>query len=68
MKKQCAKKYLMISAITILLAACNGGSSGSNKSATPAATVNELDPGSITADTPPTDGSLPAELLPPTQG
>ena len=58
------KRFVLITILAIMLAACNGGDD--KESAIAADPLSDL---SVTAaeavDFPPTDGKLPTELLPP---
>lgn len=58
------RRLLLLVTGCLFLSACGGGGGGSSSS-TPPGVTDPLNPTAITLETPPTNGQLPAELLPP---
>jgi hypothetical protein len=57
------RRILILSLFYSILTACGGG--GESSSGTTTGVTDPLNPTAITLDTPPSNGKLPAELLPP---
>lgn len=58
------RRLLLVVFSYSFLTACGGGG-GSSSTSPPGKVTDPLDPTAITLETPPTNGQLPAELLPP---
>ncbi len=59
------KRFLSIAALCLMATACGGGSSDDDSSNV-GATDNGMDPTTMLLESPPTDGKLPKDLMPPT--
>jgi hypothetical protein len=60
------KRFLSIAALCLLAAACSNSSDDGEEPTPVAPADNGMDPTTMLLESPPTDGKLPNDLMPPT--